>query len=70
MKFYIVEGNDAGVVGCETSLEKAHQLGKLHGEYTIQRVECEVNSETVRRLLGDQGGYASVSEFIYPKGAQ
>ena len=64
MKFYIVEV-DGETVGCETSLKAA----KLHingDDWCITVLEVAVNAETVRRLLGNMGGYAETLRTIEP----
>jgi hypothetical protein len=60
MKFYVVNDTDTGeVVGCELSLKTAREeAGKLTDAFSISAVEVAVNAETVRRLLGNLGGYA------------
>lgn len=64
MKFYIVEV-DGETVGCETSL-KAAKLRITDDDWCITVVEVAVTAETVRRLLGNQGGYAETLRTIEP----
>lgn len=63
MRFYIVQDAAGSTLGCEITLKAAKQLG--HGNtregYSIEAVDCAVNAETVRRLLGQLGGYADNS---------
>lgn len=66
MKFYEVEV-DGETVGCELSLKAAKALAKSLGEqWCITVVEAPVNAETIRRLLGNLGGYADVLRYIEP----
>lgn len=66
MKFYVVSSDRGGVVGCTLTLAAAKVVGIDDGPgFTIERVECAVNAETVRRLLGNLGGYATESDTVY-----
>lgn len=69
-KFYVLMGPGAEVVGCERSAKLAHSLADGYGyspsEYSIQLIECAVSVETVRRLLGEMGGYAVTTRNVYP----
>lgn len=60
MKFYVINDDDTGeVVGCELSLKAAREeANKLTNSFNISALEVAVTAETVRRLLGDLGGYA------------
>jgi hypothetical protein len=60
VRFYIVHDSTEATIGCETTLAAAHALGRDTDpkSYGITRVDCPVNVETVRRLLGNLGGYA------------
>lgn len=64
MKFYIVRIPCEGPVGCELLLRDAHRLGQSYGTYEIEMVEVDVNTEAVRRLLGEIGGYANSTRTI------
>lgn len=64
MKFYILEVNGE-TVGCETSL-KAAKLRITDDDWCITVVDAPVTAETVRRLLGNQGGYAETLRTIEP----
>lgn len=63
MRFYIVHDAGGSTLGCETTLKKARELGRTDESdtYSITRVDCPVNAETIRRLLGNLGGYADES---------
>lgn len=68
MKFYIVQDFATGeTTGCELSLKAARSLAESHGfargEYEIEVVDCPVNTETVRLLLAERGGYAHSVTF-------
>lgn len=62
MKFFVIEHNHHGIVGCELTKKKAIEAMQSRGytkdEYTIEAQEVEVTSENIRRLLGNLGGYA------------
>lgn len=63
MRFYIVQDGMGSTLGCERTLKAAKELGHA-GEregYSVEAVDCAVNAETVRRLLGQLGGYAENS---------
>lgn len=64
MKFYIVQDGKGNPLGCETSLRRARELGNAKDGYQIMRVDCDVNSETIRILLGGFGGYANETEVV------
>lgn len=52
-KFYVVTDAAGRAVQCETSLTKAKAGAKEFGTGTrVSLVECTVNMDTVRRLLG------------------
>lgn len=63
MKFYVVSVDFGGVIGCETSKARAVKLVRESGakSYSITCVTCTPNTETVRRLLGNVGGFAENS---------
>ena len=63
MKFYVIETEARGeTIGCELTRKAAKQTAEAYGlgkgEYTIDLVEADVSAETIRRLLGNLGGYA------------
>lgn len=62
MKFWIIETNQGETIGCELTKKAAFAHAEARGydrsELEIECVECEVSSETVRRLLGNLGGFA------------
>lgn len=62
MKFYVIESNTGETIGCEltkrAALLRAESAGYTKDEINIESVECDVSAETVRRLLGNLGGYA------------
>lgn len=61
MKFYLVQDAAGSTLGCELTLKAAKALrsGGEREPGTITRITCDVNAETVRRLLGQLGGYAT-----------
>lgn len=69
MKFYVIGRNDGEVVGCQTSLRRAKAEARSFGleEYSVDVVDVPVTSETIRRLLGDLGGYADSAERVYTR---
>lgn len=65
MRFWIIkEAADASVIGCELSKKAADTFAHENGyvgdgaDLFYDVVTCDVNAETVRRLLGNLGGYA------------
>lgn len=64
MRFYEVEV-EGETVGCELSLKAAKALAKSLGEdWCITVIDAPVNAETIRRLLGNLGGYAETLHTI------
>lgn len=65
MRFYVVQNDQGSTLGCELTLKAAKALGAedrfATGSYTVEAIDCDVNAETVRRLLGQLGGYATES---------
>ena len=63
MKFYLIEAGRQGVIGCELTRKAAYDFAEqcdyLRTEVEIEVVDCPVNAETIRRLLGNLGGYAN-----------
>jgi len=66
MKFYIVQSPAGEIDGCY--LTRSEALDQWHDGFpqTIQMVDVPVTAETVRRLLGQEGGYAKSSRQIWP----
>lgn len=59
MKFYVLKDDDLGIVGCVRTLRDAKEIAKSEPHIKeIEMIDCDVNADTVRRLLGDEGGYA------------
>jgi len=62
VKFYIIETEFGETIGCELTRKAAHDYAQSRGfarcEYQITVSDCPVNADTVRRLLGNLGGYA------------
>jgi hypothetical protein len=62
VKFYIIETDRGEIIGCELTRKVAHDYAQSRGfagdEYQITVSDCPVNADTVRRLLGNLGGYA------------
>jgi hypothetical protein len=62
MKFWIIETDRGETIGCELTKKAAFEYAAAGGydrnELEIHCVECDVGSETVRRLLGNLGGFA------------
>jgi len=63
MKFYIIESEFGETIGCELTRKAAKEFAESRGfskdEYEITVTDCPVNADTVRRLLGNLGGYAT-----------
>ena len=76
MKFYILEDADGVIAGCNTSKadalrfarssDKRYGIGMEVRELTIARAD----KETIRRILGNEGGYASGVKTIYAHGRE
>ncbi|MEY8688384.1 MAG: hypothetical protein AB9M53_00710 [Leptothrix sp. (in: b-proteobacteria)] len=63
MKFWTIESPDGETIGCEMkkrdAIEFAISRGEDPAECTIECIDVTVNAETIRRLLGNLGGYAN-----------
>lgn len=63
MKFYVVKSTMGEVIGCELSRKEAKRYAETIGwqphEIEVEALEVAVNADTVRRLLGNLGGYVS-----------
>lgn len=64
MKFYVIENTTRGeTVGCELTRGAANTVAvercaDLGDTYKIDCIEVEVSPESIRRFLGQLGGYA------------
>jgi len=62
MKFYTIETQMGETIGCELTKKDAVEYAKGRGyskdEVQIECVEVDVNAESIRRLLGNIGGYS------------
>lgn len=62
MKFYVLENKATGeTVSCQITVKACMEIVdtmRVH-EYRIDCVECDVSPETIRRLLGQMGGYCN-----------
>lgn len=67
MKFYIICDDDAGeIAGCELSLEAAVQEARsLTHRFTISEVDAALTADTLRRILGQRGGYAKSYKTVH-----
>ena len=74
MKFYVVNNQQGEIIGCEYTVADAHALAYQTVEdgegYDITRVECSITRDTVRRLLGNLGGYATKTELVLSRTRQ
>lgn len=63
MKFWTIETKQGETIGCELTKHAALKYAEMRGyerrEITLEKVECDVSAETIRRLLGNLGGYAA-----------
>jgi len=66
MKFYIVQSPAGDVDGCYLTVSEALDQRCEGTPQTIQMVDVPVTAETVRRLLGQEGGHAKSSRQIWP----
>ena len=68
MRFYVIEDPHGQIIGCELKLATAHATAAAHGfakgEYSLSTVDAQVCADTVRRLLGNLGGYAQRYELL------
>lgn len=61
MRFYVTTSLHGETIDCALTLREAKAVaeGVLGGAgYQIDAVEVDVSAETIRRLLGNLGGYA------------
>ena len=58
MKFYIVQSPAGEIDACY--LTRSEAMDGLHAGFpqTVQMLDVPVTAETIRRLLGQEGGYA------------
>ena len=63
MNFYVVATSSGETIGCELTKKDAIAFAELRGyqssEIEITRINANVSADTVRRLLGNLGGYAN-----------
>jgi hypothetical protein len=63
MRFYLIFESDGSVVDCRTSIRGAKLACPFGG--SVDMIDVPINSETVRRLLGNEGGYATETKTVY-----
>ena len=70
MKFYVIEASNGETIGCELTRKAAIATAASYGykpeEYVINMVRTKVCADTVRRLLGQLGGYAEAAQNARP----
>ena len=59
MKFYVCHDLNDQVFDCVTTLSEAKQIVRDAGCGEVSMIDVPVNSETIRLLLGNLGGYAT-----------
>lgn len=61
MRFFLIFNEAGETVGCETTMSAVMAECRSYGEghYRVMAMNVPVNADTVRRLLCDQGGYAT-----------
>jgi hypothetical protein len=64
MKFWIIRSaDDEMTLGCELTKKQAlltaSEMGYERQHVTVEAVDVDVTAESIRRLLGDLGGYAN-----------
>lgn len=66
-RFWIIQDDRGETVGCEMTWRAATKFAEEMGvgRSRICWVECAVNADTIRRLLGNLGGYATRVEDWY-----
>lgn len=66
MKFWIISDADGHVCGCEMTHAAAlnygyRNIGQTRKDFSVQWIEVPVTSDSIRRLLGGSGGYATAT---------
>lgn len=66
-KFYVCFATDGTIVDCKTNRKDAvaSMTDAGFAAYSISLIECAVDTDTVRRLLGDIGVYATKYREVY-----
>lgn len=64
MKFYICSDIQGSDFDCVTTLSEAKQIVKAAGGGSVMMVDTPITADTIRRLLGQLGGFA-VSSKLY-----
>lgn len=67
MMFYICIDNEGATFDCVTSLKEAKDIVGGAGGGEINAVEVGVDPDSIRRLLGNLGGYATQFRTIEVK---
>ena len=66
MIFYTIMDKQGTTFDCTTSLRQAKQIANDSGQFCIvTRESVNVNAETIKRLLGNHGGYCTDSKEVY-----
>ena len=66
MIFYVIADKDGGVFQCSTKLSEAKRIAIGNGKYnTVSRLDVEVSAESIRRILGNCGGYCKSSDEVF-----
>lgn len=64
MRFYVCNNTDNETFDCVLKLSEAKQIVIAEGGGTVEVLDVPVNADTVRKLLGNLGGYATEIHFI------
>ena len=67
MKFYICHDAEDSVFDCCFTLKEAKEIVHNAGGGMVVMVDVPVNAETVQKLLGNMGGYATNQKFTVIK---
>lgn len=60
MKFWLIEDGTGETIGCEITYREAKASAQSYvDDYSIRWIEVPVSAESIRRLLGNHGGYAT-----------
>lgn len=66
MKFWIIEDGTGETIGCEISQREAKASAQSYSDdFSIRWIEVPVSADSIRRLLGNHGGYATAGGRVH-----